>query len=239
MPRSLATPLLTHRSNVDGFLEVLDAARLAGVERFVYASSSSVYGDAPELPKVEDNTGRVLSPYACTKSINEQYAGVFQDAYDIHCVGLRYFNVFGKRQDPEGAYAAVIPRWVAEILAQKPSAIFGDGETSRDFCYVDNAVQANILAGVSDEKATNRAYNVAFGQRTTLNELFAAITTGLSKKRPELSDVKPNHQDFRKGDVRHSLADISAAQKLLGYAPTHDIAAGLEEALEWYVQNLS
>lgn len=235
VPRSIADPRASHRANVDGFLEMLIAARDAGVKRFVYASSSSVYGDEPNLPKVEGRTGRVLSPYAATKEVNEIYAGVFQRAYGLECVGLRYFNVFGPRQDPDGPYAAVIPKWVKALLRGETCTINGDGETSRDFCYVKNAVQANLLAAVASAGASDAAYNVAYGARTTLNELFALLRDGLVPEHPALAGRAPAYADFRKGDVRHSLADVAAARDKLGYRPTHDVHRGIGEALSWYV----
>jgi UDP-N-acetylglucosamine 4-epimerase len=238
VPRSLADPILTNQVNVDGFLNMLVAARDAGVERFVYAASSSTYGDHPALPKVEENIGRPLSPYAVTKYVNELYASVFQRSYGLETVGLRYFNVFGRRQDPEGAYAAVIPRWVGNFLEGRPILIHGDGETSRDFCYIDNVVQANLLAATTAVDAeVEPVYNVAVGGRTTLNELFAAIRDGLAEHRPELARVQPEYGDFRAGDVRHSQADISRISGRLGYRPTHTVREGLAEALEWYVQD--
>lgn len=237
VPRSLADPIATNASNVTGFVNMLVAARDAGVKRFVYAASSSTYGDHPGLPKVEETIGRPLSPYAVTKYINELYAKVFEDAYGIETVGLRYFNVFGRRQDPNGAYAAVIPRWVAQLLRREPCAINGDGETSRDFCYVDNAVQANLLAAVAQGEAiTGEIYNVAVGDRTTLNELFGWIRDGLAGHQPEMVSAQPEYGNFRAGDVRHSQADISKARERLGYEPTHDVRAGLGEALEWYIK---
>ncbi|HZR81453.1 MAG TPA: SDR family oxidoreductase [Candidatus Binatia bacterium] len=235
VPRSIADPRASHRANVDGFLEMLIAARDAGVARFVYASSSSVYGDEPNLPKVEARVGRVLSPYAATKAVNELYAGVFQRTYGLQCIGLRYFNVFGPRQDPDGPYAAVIPRWVKALLRNEPCTIFGDGETSRDFCYVKNAVQANLLSAIAPASSTDAAYNVAYGARTTLTSLFGLLRDGLAPSRPQLAGRAPEYADFRKGDVRHSLADIAAARDRLGYAPTHDVARGIGEALAWYV----
>jgi UDP-N-acetylglucosamine 4-epimerase len=234
VPRSIADPRASHRANVDGFLEMLIAARDAKVKRFVYASSSSVYGDEPNLPKVESRVGRVLSPYAGTKAVNELYAGTFQLSYGLECIGLRYFNVFGPRQDPDGAYAAVMPKWVKALLQGEPCTINGDGETSRDFCFVKNAVQANLLSAVAPAASTDTAYNVAFGDRTTLTELFALLRDGLAVKRPELASAQPTFADFRKGDVRHSLADISKAREGLGYAPTHDVRQGIGEALAWY-----
>ncbi len=235
VPRSIEDPVATNDSNVTGFLNTLVAARDAGVSRFVYAASSSTYGDHPGLPKVEDSIGRPLSPYAVTKYVNELYADVFARSYGMETVGLRYFNVFGRRQDPEGAYAAVIPRWFAALLRGEPCTINGDGETSRDFCYVGNAVQANLLAALTtDEAAVNQVYNVAYGERTTLNELFALVRDQVSKDRPEAADAEPVYRDFRPGDVRHSLADISKARDLLGYAPTHSVRDGLSEARVWY-----
>lgn len=234
VPRSIADPRTSHRANVDGFLEMLIAARDAGVKRFVYASSSSVYGDEPNLPKVESRVGRVLSPYAGTKAVNELYAGFFQLTYKLECIGLRYFNVFGPRQDPDGPYAAVMPKWVKALLQGEPCTINGDGETSRDFCFVKNAVQANLLSAVAPASSTDTAYNVAYGQRTTLTDLFALLRDGLAVKRPELASAQPKFADFRPGDVRHSLADISKARELLGYEPTHDVRRGIGEALAWY-----
>ncbi len=228
VPRSLADPRASHRANVDGFINILLAARDAKVRRFVYASSSSVYGDHPDLPKVEDKIGKPLSPYAATKLVDEIYARTFQDAYGVETIGLRYFNVFGPRQDPNGPYAAVIPKWVAALLHGEPCVINGDGETSRDFCYVDNAVQANLLAALAPSTSTNEAYNVACGDRTTLNALFAMIRDGLKVQ------GEPSYGPFRPGDVRHSLADVGKAARLLGYAPTHDVRRGLSEALAWY-----
>ena len=218
---------------------MLVAAKDAGVKRFVYASSSAVYGDHPGLPKVEDKVGRCLSPYAVTKSVNELYADVFSLCYGVECVGLRYFNVFGPRQDPDGPYAAVIPKWVAALIRKEPILIFGDGETSRDFCYVANVVQANLLAATrSDPKAVNQAYNVALSGRTTLNELFELLRSRLAAHHAHVRDCRPVFHDFRAGDVRHSEADISKARRLLGYEPSHRIDQGLDEALEWYRGNL-
>lgn len=236
VPRSLADPLASHDSNVNGFLNMLVAARDAGVTRFVYAASSSTYGDSPHLPKVEDVIGKPLSPYAVTKYINELYADVFGRCYGLSCVGLRYFNVFGARQDPEGAYAAVIPRWARALLLGDAVLINGDGETSRDFCYVDNAVQANLLAGLTENpQAENTVYNVAAHRQTSLNQLFAAMRDELVKRFPDIEGASAQYRDFRAGDVRHSLADITRAQTLLGYAPTHDVSRGLAEAMNWYV----
>jgi UDP-N-acetylglucosamine 4-epimerase len=237
VPRSLANPVATHEANATGFLHMLLAARDAGVKRFVYAASSSTYGDHPGLPKVEDRIGRPLSPYAVTKYVNELYAGVFQRSYGVETIGLRYFNVFGRRQDPNGAYAAVIPRWVGNLLAGEPCQVNGDGESSRDFTYIDNVVQANLLAAlVESAGVTDQVYNVAVGGRTTLNELFSLIRDGLAEHRPKLASAEPIYADFRAGDVRHSLADISKARELLGYNPTRTVFAGLEEALGWYTQ---
>ena len=238
VPRSIADPLNTNENNISGFLNMLVAARDANVSRFVYAASSSTYGDHPGLPKVEDQIGNPLSPYAVTKLVNELYAQVFAKTYDFKTIGLRYFNVFGQRQDPNGAYAAVIPKWVEAMITNKPVYINGDGETSRDFCYIDNTVQVNILAAVAGAEAANQVYNVAVGDRTTLNDLFKLIRAGLAEQFPHLQDFKPVYREFRTGDVRHSLADIGKAQNLLGYTPSHRIAAGIETALQWYVTNI-
>lgn len=238
VPRSIVEPLASHRANVTGFLQMLLAARDAKVRRFVYASSSAVYGDHPGLPKVEEQTGRVLSPYAATKAMNEVYAQVCADAYGLESIGLRYFNVFGPRQDPEGAYAAVIPKWIAALLRREPVRINGDGETSRDFCYIANVVQANLLAATTTNPgAINQVYNVALGERTTLNELFQTLQTGLRRLDPTMPEQQPVYGEFRPGDVRHSLADISKAARLLGYAPTHRLSEGLEVAFDWYRAN--
>ncbi|CAN5653810.1 NAD-dependent epimerase/dehydratase family protein [soil metagenome] len=238
VPRSLKDPVATNASNVTGFLQMLVAARDAGVKRFVYAASSSTYGDHPALPKVEDRIGRPLSPYAVTKYVNELYARVFQDAYGLQTVGLRYFNVFGRRQDPQGAYAAVIPKWIGNLLEGESCFINGDGETSRDFCFVDNVVQANILAAVAEgEGVAGEVYNVAVGDRTTLNQLFSMIRDGLITYLPAIDGLRPEYGPFREGDVRHSQADISKAAGRLGYQPTHAVADGLAEALEWYVSD--
>jgi UDP-N-acetylglucosamine 4-epimerase len=239
VPRSIADPRTTHEANIDGFVNMLIAARDARVRRFVYASSSSVYGDHPELPKVEERVGQPLSPYAVTKCVNESYASVFARTYGMATIGLRYFNVFGPRQDPDGAYAAVIPRWVAAMIRRKPVEIFGDGETSRDFCYVDNAVQVNLLGALSaNEAALNEVYNVAVGDRTTLKELYALLRDLLGGRYPWVAGQEPIYGQFRSGDVRHSQADISKAARLLGYVPTHRIRDGLQRALAWYVDNL-
>jgi UDP-N-acetylglucosamine/UDP-N-acetylgalactosamine 4-epimerase len=238
VPRSIANPLASHEANVTGFLNMLIAARDAGVSRFVYAASSSTYGDHVELPKVEDRIGKPLSPYAVTKYANELYAGVFARCYGFASIGLRYFNVFGPRQDPDGAYAAVVPRWIGRLMRREEIVINGDGETSRDFCYVQNAVQANILAAVAGGDAANQVYNVAVGERTTLNALFELLRASLVASCPWVAEAKPRHGDFREGDVRHSLADVSKASRLLGYAPTHRLDEGLREAMGWYVANL-
>ncbi len=239
VPRSIANPLATHGSNIDGFLHMLVAARDAGVPRFVYAASSSTYGDHPALPKVEDRIGRPLSPYAVTKYVNELYAGVWQRTYGLRTVGLRYFNVFGPRQTPDGPYAAVIPRWVGAMLHGRPCVINGDGTGSRDFCFVQNVVQANVLAATAPDECTDQVYNVAVGDRTTLNELFALIRDGLAQLRPEVAGVVPEYGPTREGDVAHSLADIGKARRLLGYAPTHTVRQGLAAALPWYARSLA
>jgi UDP-N-acetylglucosamine 4-epimerase len=240
VPRSLEDPITTNAANIDGFLNILLAARDANVKRFVYAASSSTYGDHPGLPKVEERIGKPLSPYAVTKLVNEQYAEVFARAYGFRTVGLRYFNIFGPRQDPNGAYAAVVPKWTAAMMAGETVWINGDGETSRDFCYVANAVQVNLQAAMAtSDEATNQVYNVAVGDRTTLNELFESIRALLAPRFPHLEDFKPRYRDFRAGDVRHSLADISKARTLLGYEPSHRIQAGLRESMDWYVANVA
>ena len=239
VPRSIADPVASSQVNVEGFLNVLMAARDASAKRVVYASSSSVYGDATTIPQVEHITGQVLSPYAATKATNELYASVFQRTYGVETIGLRYFNVFGRRQDPNGAYAAVIPRWIAKLLKDTPCEIFGDGETSRDFCYIANAVQANILAAtVTDAAATSQAYNVACGEETSLNSLFRMIRSGLAAYQPSLEGVEPVYEAGRQGDIRRSLADIGKARRLLGYEPSHRAAAGLDETLNWYAAQL-
>ncbi len=237
VPRSIKDPLATHRANVDGFLNLLISARDAGVGRVVYASSSSVYGDHPALPKVEEQIGRVLSPYAASKRIDEIYAGVMQDVYGLELVGLRYFNVFGRRQDPEGAYAAVIPRWIALLLAGERCQIFGTGGNSRDFCYVDNAVQANLLAATTtDASATNQSYNVGVGDRTSLTELFELIRNILARSHPAVAAAQPQYTDPRPGDVTHSQASIDSIRDKLKFQPTHDIREGLEETVAWFAE---
>ena len=234
VPRSIADPINTNDTNISGYLNMLVAARDAKVASFTYAASSSTYGDHPALPKVENAIGNPLSPYAVTKYVNELYADVFARAYGFNCVGLRYFNVFGRRQDPEGAYAAVIPKWTALMILGDDVYINGDGETSRDFCYIDNTVQANILAATTDNSnAKNQVYNVAVGDRTTLNELFNSIKSALSDNGIHY-DKKPVYADFREGDVRHSQADVSKAKTLLGYGPTQSFKDGINLAIDWY-----
>lgn len=237
--RSIEDPILTNASNINGFVNMLVAARDAKVKRFVYAASSSTYGDHPTLPKVEDQIGKPLSPYAVTKYVNEIYADVFARVYDVESIGLRYFNVFGPRQDPNGAYAAVIPQWIAALINNGEVAINGDGETSRDFCFIENVVQANILAALTDDaSAINQVYNVALGGRTTLNELYQTMRSVLSKRFSHLHTHQPQYREFRKGDIRHSQADISKARSLLGFEPTHPINTGLEQAMNWYIHHL-
>ena len=237
VPRSIDDPITTNQSNLDGFLHMLVAAKDAKVKRFVYAASSSTYGDHPDLPKVEDKIGRPLSPYAVTKYVNELYADVFAKTYGIETIGLRYFNVFGRRQDPDGAYAAVIPKWCRALLTGQQPIINGDGETSRDFCYIDNVIQMNLLAATTNNPdALNQVYNTAFGERTTLKELFTIIQENLKPHRPSVETIQPEYAPFRAGDVRHSLADISKAENLLGYAPIFSVRTGMETAMKWYVE---
>ena len=239
VPRSIDDPVTSNRSNVTGFLNMITAAKDAGIRRFVYASSSSVYGDSKELPKVEERTGNVLSPYAAMKQTNELYGSVFQKVYGMETLGLRYFNVFGRRQDPNGAYAAVIPKWIGSLLKGEDIYINGDGETSRDFTYIDNVIQMNILAGTTDNpKAFGEAFNVAVGGRNTLNELYALISKELDAHIDSFIKKEAIYRDFRAGDIRHSNANISKAQNIVGYAPTHDIYQGMEEAIEWYIENI-
>jgi UDP-N-acetylglucosamine 4-epimerase len=239
VPRSIADPIASNESNVTGFLNMLVATRDAGVQRFVYAASSSTYGDHPGLPKVEDTIGKPLSPYAVTKYVNELYADVFARTYGMETIGLRYFNVFGPRQDPEGAYAAVIPCWIRALIKGETVHINGNGETSRDFCFVENVIQMNLLAATSSEpSAINQVYNTAVNARTSLNELYNMLHNRLLPHYPRLQVCKPLHRDFRKGDVLHSQADISKAAALLGYEPSHTIDAGLDAALSWYMANL-
>lgn len=237
VPRSVADPVATNETNISGFLNMLVAAREKGVSRFVYAASSSTYGDHPGLPKVEDSIGRPLSPYAVTKYVNELYAEVFFNAYGLECIGLRYFNVFGPRQDPNGAYAAVIPKWTSGLIRRESIFINGDGETSRDFCFVENVIQANLLAATSkNSDAVNKVYNVAFGERTTLNQLFECLKQELCGYFPYISDARPEYRDFRTGDVRHSLASIQRAHELLKYSPLYSLKSGLVKAVPWYVE---
>jgi UDP-N-acetylglucosamine 4-epimerase len=236
VPRSVEDPIATNETNISGFLNMLVAARDAKVRRFVYAASSSTYGDHPGLPKVEDKIGKPLSPYAVTKYVNELYADVFARTYGLCSIGLRYFNVFGKRQDPNGAYAAVIPKWIASMLKNETIFINGDGETSRDFCFIENVLQINLLAATTgNEEAINQIYNVAVGDRTTLNQLYETLRGTLAHQYHHLAETKPIYRDFRAGDVRHSLADIAKARKLLGYAPQYRVIDGLKEAMAWYI----
>lgn len=239
VPKSIEDPIGTNRANIDGFLNILVASRDANVKRFVYAASSSTYGDNKDLPKVEHKTGKPLSPYAVTKAVNELYADVFASSFGLNSVGLRYFNIFGKRQDPDGAYAAVIPKWVAAILNNQDVFINGDGDTSRDFCFIENTIQANILAAtVNNPNALNQIFNVAVNDRTTLNQLHTMIQSKLVATSDGLLKKDPIYRDFRLGDVRHSQASIDKAMTLLDYSPSHKISEGLDEALSWYVHNL-
>lgn len=238
VPRSINDPVTTNATNIDGFVNMLVAARDAGVKSFTYAASSSTYGDHPGLPKKEDVIGKPLSPYAVTKYVNELYADVFARTYKFQTIGLRYFNVFGKRQDPDGAYAAVVPKWTAAMIAGKDVHINGDGRTSRDFCFIENVIQANILAATtSNVDARNQVYNVAFGDRTDLNQLFEELRRTLALNGVEYKK-SPIYRDFRIGDVRHSQADISKARSLLGYEPEFAISDGIAKAMPWYVQVL-
>ncbi|MBR9846431.1 MAG: Vi polysaccharide biosynthesis UDP-N-acetylglucosaminuronic acid C-4 epimerase TviC [Algicola sp.] len=237
VPRSIADPLTTNAANITGFLNMLDAAKEEGVSSFTYAASSSTYGDHPALPKVEENIGNPLSPYAVTKYVNELYAGVYARTYGFKTIGLRYFNVFGRRQDPNGAYAAVIPKWTAAMINGEDVYINGDGETSRDFCYIDNVVQMNLLAATADEEAKDEVYNVAVGDRTTLNDLYYAIKNALNEN-GVLVDAEPKYRDFRTGDVRHSQANIKKACIKLSYSPRYSIYQGIYYAIIWYVNNL-
>ena len=238
VPRSIADPITTNETNISGFLNMLTAARDAGVASFTYAASSSTYGDHPALPKVEENIGNPLSPYAVTKYVNELYADVFAKTYGFKTIGLRYFNVFGQRQDPKGAYAAVIPKWTSSMIAGEDVFINGDGETSRDFCFIQNVVQANILAATTQsDEAKNQVYNVALGDRTTLNELYSAIQAALATNDVNF-ERDPVYREFRAGDVRHSQASIAKIEQGLGYAPQFKIAEGIQLAMRWYVNNL-
>ncbi|WP_180103133.1 NAD-dependent epimerase/dehydratase family protein [Acinetobacter sp. YH12126] len=234
VPRSIADPITTNATNISGFLNMLTAARDAQVSSFTYAASSSTYGDHPALPKVEENIGNPLSPYAVTKYVNELYADVFARTYGFKAIGLRYFNVFGKRQDPNGAYAAVIPKWTAAMIAGDDVFINGDGETSRDFCFIENTVQANILAATASDEAKNQVYNVAVGDRTTLNDLFNAIKASLNANGVSYSK-QPVYRDFRAGDVRHSQASIEKIKNMLGYNPNFVISQGIDLAMPWYI----
>jgi UDP-N-acetylglucosamine 4-epimerase len=237
VPRSINDPISSNAANVSGFLNMLVAARDAKVESFTYAASSSTYGDHPALPKVEENIGKPLSPYAVTKYVNELYADVFSSSYGFHCVGLRYFNVFGRRQDPDGAYAAVIPKWTAAMIKGDDVFINGDGQTSRDFCFVENAIQANLLAATAATEFKNQVYNVAVGDRTSLNELFVAIRDALSVNGINYEKT-PSYRDFRAGDVLHSQADIGKAQRMLLYNPQYRISDGIGTAMPWYVKSV-
>ncbi|MTJ00728.1 MAG: Vi polysaccharide biosynthesis UDP-N-acetylglucosaminuronic acid C-4 epimerase TviC [Marinobacter adhaerens] len=237
VPRSINDPITTDGTNIGGFLNMLVAARDAGVASFTYAASSSTYGDHPALPKVEENIGKPLSPYAVTKYVNELYADVFAKTYGFNTIGLRYFNVFGKRQDPNGAYAAVIPKWAAGMIQNDDIFINGDGETSRDFCFIENAVQANLLAATAGQSAKNEVYNVAVGDRTTLNDLFSALQSALAENGKPY-EKPPVYRDFRAGDVRHSQADVSKAESKLGYDPEYRIEAGIAKAMPWYIENV-
>ncbi len=238
VPRSIDNPLATHEANVNGFLNMLIAARDVKAKRFVFASSSSVYGDHPDLPKVEANIGRQLSPYAITKRVDELYAGVFQDTYGLQTIGMRYFNVFGRRQDPNGAYAAVIPRWLGNLIAEKKCQIFGDGTNSRDFCYIDNVVQANILAAtVEEESATNTVYNVGCDGNTDLNDLYTVIRDAVALQYPKVADWQAEYTGPRAGDVAHSQANIGKIKEHLGYAFTHDVTQGMQETVAWYLKH--
>jgi len=239
VPRSVKDPVTSNEVNVSGFLNVITAARDAGVKRFVYASSSSVYGDHPALPKFEENTGNPLSPYAVTKKVNELYAKVFGELYGMETLGLRYFNVFGRRQDPDGQYAAVIPRFVKSLIQHEAPIIFGDGSQTRDFTYIENVVQANLRAAVVvNPEAYNTAYNVAFGDRITLNELYTFLCDGLAKFDPEIANIHPVYTDPRQGDIPHSLASIAKTSQLLGYDPQFNLKQGLEHSIKWYWEHL-
>jgi UDP-N-acetylglucosamine/UDP-N-acetylgalactosamine 4-epimerase len=239
VPRSVKDPITTNEVNISGFLNMITAARDAGVKRFVYASSSSVYGDHPALPKFEDNTGNPLSPYAVTKKVNELYAKVFGELYGMETIGLRYFNVFGRRQDPDGQYAAVIPRFVKSLIRYEALLIFGDGSQTRDFTYIENVVQANLRAALVDNpQAYNTAYNVAFGDRVTLNELFNMLRDGLAKYDPKIANINPVYTDPRQGDIPHSLASIDKTSRLLGYDPQYNLHQGLEHSIKWYWEHL-
>lgn len=238
VPRSIKYPIDTNNTNITGFLNILTASKDANVRRLVYASSSAVYGDHPNLPKIEDIVGNPLSPYALTKSVNEKYANIFAKVYNFNTIGLRYFNIFGKRQDPNGPYAAVIPKWILNIKNKKDVIIYGDGKTSRDFCYIENAIQANILAATNKhELVANKTYNVAVNEKTSLNKLYLIIEGLLSKKINNISKKKPIYSNFRDGDIRHSLANIDKAKKLLGYEPEYKIKDGMVKTIDWYINH--
>jgi len=239
VPRSIERPARTHDANVNGFLNMLTAARDAEVPRFVYASSSAVYGDHPGMPKVEHTIGKAMSPYGLSKRIDELYAGVFATCYGYRSIGLRYFNVFGPRQDPDGPYASVIPAWIGALLRGQPAYINGDGEASRDFCHVDNVVQANLLcATVEDHRALNEAYNIALGEQTSLNELFETIRSLMAEQLPHLATVRPVHREPRRGDMKMSRADVGKAARLLGYRPLASLREGLRRTIDWYIENV-
>lgn len=235
VPRSIQNPIASHQSNVDGFLNMLWVAKEQGIGNFVFASSSSVYGDDPRLPKVEAQTGLPLSPYALTKSINEQYARVFRETYGLNSCGLRYFNVFGPRQNPGGPYAAVIPRWIKALMRGETCSIFGDGETSRDFCYVGNAVQANLLAGCLPPEAEGGIFNVSYGGKTSLTSLYALIRERVAESRPSISGLKADYLPARSGDIRDSQADLTRTSAILRYDPTHSVIQGLDQTIPWFL----
>ncbi len=238
VPRSIADPITTNDININGFLNIIVATRDAGIKRFVYAASSSTYGDSESLPKVEDKIGKPLSPYAITKYVGELYADVFAKTYGMECIGLRYFNVFGRRQDPAGAYAAVIPKFVDTLMNHESPVINGDGSFSRDFTYIDNVIQINKLAMFTvDPKAVNEVYNVAFGESSTLNDLYFEIRKNLSSFDDEIAEIEPTYGPFRKGDIPHSLASIEKAKKRLNYNPTHNLKEGLKETVNWYFES--
>jgi UDP-N-acetylglucosamine 4-epimerase len=238
VPRSIVDPVASHQHNVDAFLNVLVAARDAKVQRVVYASSAAVYGDHVGLPKVEDHIGKPVSPYATTKRVDEMYAQIFRDVYNQQLIGFRYFNVFGRRQNPDNAYAPVIPRWIAAMLAGRPCVIFGDGTNSRDFCYVDNIVQANILAGTSAPETTGTYYNCGCNERTDLSRLFQLVRDNLAKAYPAVASIQPVHEPPRVGDIAHSQASIDKITAALGYVPTHRVDEGMAETVKWYVREL-
>ena len=238
VPRSIEDPKTSNSANITGFLNILDASKEEKVKSFTYAASSSTYGDHPALPKVEDNIGNPLSPYAVTKYVNELYAGVYARAYGFKTIGLRYFNVFGKRQDPNGAYAAVIPKWTASMINGEEVFINGDGETSRDFCFIENTIQMNILAATAADESKDEVYNVAVGDRTSLNDLYSSIKDSLVENNISI-EKEPLYKEFRVGDVRHSQADISKAKEILGYAPEFRIEEGVKKAMNWYIHRLS